>query len=1133
MNQGNSVEIQINAEVTGQESVADFTGRLDALAATADKDLAAALQQASAELKKLGAQDAAIKAFNDLRSEAGDAATALKRAESEASSYGRQITAIGAPTAQEAVNLQQLQRAVDDARVKLEQKTEVLQRSTDTLKQYGVAADATKAAEQRVAEQIQQVTANATALAPALQRTGTAGKASGDQIGEGMKGAGDAITEAKNQLLAFAGIGALTDSARDVARLADEWNNMRARLQLALGAQADITKAMVDTETVAKDTYSGLEATANLYGRIAMAGKEMGLGQQQALETTKTINQAIQLSGASAEASNAAITQLIQGLQSGVLRGDEFNSVMEQSPRLAKAMADGLNVSIGQLRAMANEGELTSSTVIKALTKQADTIDKEFSALPVTVGRAVQNLQTEWMKFIGSLNDSHGATGIVAQAIESLSKHLDDVARIAAETGAALTAAYAIQGVQALRAFSAEMALTGGAAALLRTNLDKLSRPVQITVAVSGFEIGYQIGEMLSNNFAAARKLGVGIVAFFEQTINGLQLLKEAGAAIFTDDTIGAAFDRWKQRASETQDITSQMWRDAEKSPAEVAAAAEAAAAKTKELGDGAKAAGAQVAAAGASAAAGVGQVGTAAVAARDALTGLATAINTRLKTDNGLQDIVDNLKAAQSRGVDLDRMLRTQLPDAISKLSGPELAKFRAEFTRAMDDAGIKGAALATGLRLIGEQAAQSLGVDVPLAMNKVSDSFQQSLAGLSVLVRTLPQLKTQGVDTAAVVAEAMSKMIDGAKSQAELDLVRSRIAALKSELGQKLTGDLLDQVKDKAVELKNKLDDLKPGINSLDEAMRKLGLSTSSSLKKAADDAVQSFGVIQQAGQQEGESYTAWQARKSAAAQVMIQRLIDANQGVASEAIRTRAAMEGLEVSGDDAGHAIVKAMGGAAGATSGAGDAAVSAASGYDRLASSAGRAAAAVRGVSPTAGAIDGSGMDSFSKSVAPGSHIGDANNSGPSDASLPFSLYFKQKNGTLTADDLALAKQALQMAKSNASIGGPGSVSLEGQRDDQMWIGRMQSVVDQLEGQQHAEADKASGFVPGFKNAAPTPAPAPITSDTAASPSGASTTHTVNINLNGVTTAINTASAADSTALTNLLQQLAQAQGRST
>ncbi|PWF32972.1 tape measure domain-containing protein, partial [Yersinia pestis] len=101
-------------------------------------------------------------------------------------------------------------------------------------------------------------------------------------------------------------------------------------------------------------------ATASLFTRLNTVGKEMGMTQQQALDLTKTVTQAIQIGGGSAQASEAAVQQFIQAMQGGVLRGEEFNSIMENGYGLAEALAKGLGVTTGELRKMAENGELSS-----------------------------------------------------------------------------------------------------------------------------------------------------------------------------------------------------------------------------------------------------------------------------------------------------------------------------------------------------------------------------------------------------------------------------------------------------------------------------------------------------------------------------------------------------------------------------------------------------------------------------------------------------------------------------------------------------------------------------------------------------------------------------------------------------
>lgn len=209
---------------------------------------------------------------------------------------------------------------------------------------------------------------------------------------------------------------------------------LAARIKLVTGEGAAFDTAFAGVFDVATRTNTAVEQTGILFTRLAEAGKLIGVSSAEALRLTETINQAVQLSGASADSSGAAIQQLIQGLQSGVLRGDEFNSVMEQSPRLAKALADGLGVTTGELRKMAEAGALTSQTVIASLQGQSAALQAEFESLPQTVGRALQSLSNSWIQYVGEVDK---ATSSARELAEAFRKSAD--AAIAANNGIAPT----------------------------------------------------------------------------------------------------------------------------------------------------------------------------------------------------------------------------------------------------------------------------------------------------------------------------------------------------------------------------------------------------------------------------------------------------------------------------------------------------------------------------------------------------------------------------------------------------------------------------------------------------------------------------------------------------------------------
>jgi tape measure domain-containing protein len=285
-------------------------------------------------------------------------------------------------------------------------------------------------------------------IAPAANKAGGASDAAFNKIKDGSQKAGDGVDglakkfgEAKTQVAALAGINIGQGMVKDVLATADAVNNLQSRIELATGEGNAFKSSFKEIGDIAQRTGSNLEQTGILFTRLTEAGKSAGLSSQaaiaQALTLTETINQAVQLSGGSAESSKAAVTQLIQGLQSGVLRGEEFNSVMEQAPRLSKALADSLGVTAGELRKMAEAGTLSADTVIKSLKGQSATLQAEFATLPITVGRSVEKLQTQWALYIGDLDKSRGITAKVAQGLDLLAGNLNGVIQTAQAGGAA------------------------------------------------------------------------------------------------------------------------------------------------------------------------------------------------------------------------------------------------------------------------------------------------------------------------------------------------------------------------------------------------------------------------------------------------------------------------------------------------------------------------------------------------------------------------------------------------------------------------------------------------------------------------------------------------------------------------
>lgn len=222
--------------------------------------------------------------------------------------------------------------------------------------------------------------------------------------------------------LAFA-----VELARRGVQLADSWATIQSRLQLATGSLERYNAAQAITFDIAQRTFTALDSTASLYGRLQAAADTLGQSQATALRVTELINKSFQISGTQAAAASAAITQFAQGLDAGALRGDEFNSVMEQAPRLATALAKGLNVGRGELRAMAEDGKLTAAVIIKALQSQGAAIDAEFAKLPLTAGRAWQQLENVVLRTIGRINEQTQATRTIAEGLQAVAEIVERV----------------------------------------------------------------------------------------------------------------------------------------------------------------------------------------------------------------------------------------------------------------------------------------------------------------------------------------------------------------------------------------------------------------------------------------------------------------------------------------------------------------------------------------------------------------------------------------------------------------------------------------------------------------------------------------------------------------------------------
>lgn len=221
----------------------------------------------------------------------------------------------------------------------------------------------------------------------------------------------------RTEVVGLVGAYASLAGAKMLAGVADEATRVRGRIREAKGDYEAIL-------ALAQRTRTDLTSTVDIYTRLERSTRGRIKDNQQLLGLTESINQAVKLSFTSQAAGDAALNQLGQALASGVLRGEELNSVMEQTPRLAQAIADGLKVPIGQLRAMAKEGKLTTDVVIKALQSQATVLSDEYARMPLTIRDAFTQIRNSFVDYVGNADAATGASKAFAQALQDIAKNL-------------------------------------------------------------------------------------------------------------------------------------------------------------------------------------------------------------------------------------------------------------------------------------------------------------------------------------------------------------------------------------------------------------------------------------------------------------------------------------------------------------------------------------------------------------------------------------------------------------------------------------------------------------------------------------------------------------------------------------
>jgi tape measure domain-containing protein len=1095
------IKFDILANAEGAPGVDALARSLDNLDAAVDAELAGRAKEVATQLKSLGAQQSAIEQFRQLKERSQAAATALKDAQAAAQAAGRAIASTAEPTRTQTGQLQKLGDAVRAAKQEQLASVQALQAQRQALAAAGVDTQKLTVHQAALSKQTADLAQYGKSIAASYQVQASASVASADtqtrshkRISEGVRSISDQL--AQIQRIASAAIGGqlLGGLAGDVAKTADAYQNLAARIKIVTGEGEAFDAAFQGVFDVATRTNSAVEETGTLFARLVQAGKEIGVTNQQALALTETINQAIQVSGGSAQSSQAAITQLIQGLQGGTLRGEEFNSVMEQAPRLAQALADGLGVTTGELRKQAQAGALTSQVVIQALRGQSQVVEQEFSKLPATVGRAIQNLSTEWTRYVGEVDKANGISSTAANAILLVSRNLDTLGTALYSAGKAALAYKALQLAQTFLGIG-QAARASATAKAVETAATVANTTAQAgnTVATRA-NTASKIENAVAGRAAAAAGSGAASAAGgLAAALGGIKVfallavitnLKEIGTWIGEGIAKLQGYGKAQEETEAKIKAQEEALRKQRIAVDEAAQAQQLAADKALGLN----------------------------AASNEIIKGFEGLIKNGADVKEAMGKVADSLKLSDTKGISeagaaLDalgvrgKVSADQIREALaSALKGEDLQRFETLALTAFDGSEQGARRLKAAVDAVALESLRRAGTSVRELETGFSLATTSAINDVEALTRTLVNMGVKGDEASRVLSRSLDKALESANTEKAVRVVIERMEQLGKQgllTGEQLTGGL-----EKA---RQKLDETKPGVSSLDEALRNFGLKTRADLDQTAEKFRASWEVIK-------NSSTVTLQQKQEAFMKYAEAAIAANGGVANSTLRSQAEMVKLKIEVDGVGKAL--AITGSQGASSinGIGTAAQQASSHLQEMQ----RLINITEGGRPKnqLGGIDGAGnKDRGDKALGVGDVPASALNRQLDGLEQ---LLLKEKAGTLSERDIELARSVLEAATFNYETIrqlSPGARGLNGLQGAEGQVANARRLLTAAQG-------NAGGPTLGGQSNRP---------NNPASTSGGSVT--VNINMGGRSTQVNTASAEDARALTNLLRDLEDAQRR--
>jgi tape measure domain-containing protein len=360
------------------------------------------------------------------------------------------------------------------ARAAMDAKVASLNRLRTAASAAGIDVRNLAAEQARLAAQKSSVDTAVAKLPPPIPRKNM--REGMDSISDQLGRAGTLGAIAVGGMVGGSGMGA-------VARLADEYGSLNARVKLTAGSLLEFRQATAGVLEISNRHGVSIAETTQFYSRVAGSVKLLGGNQRDALGVTEAMAAALRLGGSTSAEASSAMLQFSQALAAGTLHGQELNAILESAPELARGMAAALGMTVGDLKKAGEEGSLTSKTVMDATLRMKDDLVKRAAQMPLTLGQSLTDLKNAATTYIGVGDQASGTTRNLAKVVSGLAGNFDAAVGSAATLTAGLGTLYL--GMKALQA-GAAIRSAGGIAAMIGAGTAGIGIPVMLALLAAG-----------------------------------------------------------------------------------------------------------------------------------------------------------------------------------------------------------------------------------------------------------------------------------------------------------------------------------------------------------------------------------------------------------------------------------------------------------------------------------------------------------------------------------------------------------------------------------------------------------------------------------------------------------------------